>query len=253
MKNPTTTEEFTFTSGGESLVGNLFLPKGEVTALVVATGPFTSVKEQAAGVYAEAMAERGFAALAFDHRCFGKSGGEPRQFESPAWRIEDIRNAAAALLDDDRFADLPVNGLGVCYGAGPMAIAVHEGDDFAAFAGVAGVYTDGAQTKSMMGDAYRRNIDRAKDAERRWKDTGSAETIPAVAPDGGDVAMPLREAYEFYGTPRRRAELHQRVRGSVVGLHAAVRRDVPAAGDGKAGVDRALGESAAADARATLP
>ena len=29
-----------------------------------------------------------------------------------------------------------------------------------------------------------------------------AETIPAVAPDNGDVAMPLREAFEFYGTPR---------------------------------------------------
>ena len=29
-----------------------------------------------------------------------------------------------------------------------------------------------------------------------------AETIPAVAPDGGDVAMPLHEAYEFYGTSR---------------------------------------------------
>jgi uncharacterized protein len=26
--------------------------------------------------------------------------------------------------------------------------------------------------------------------------------MPAVAPDGGDVAMPLREAYAFYGTPR---------------------------------------------------
>jgi hypothetical protein len=25
--------------------------------------------------------------------------------------------------------------------------------------------------------------------------------IPAVAPNGGDVAMPLREAHEFYGTP----------------------------------------------------
>jgi len=203
MENATTRERFTFTSGGESLVGNLFLPKdGAVEALVVTTGPFTSVKEQAAGVYAEAMAERGFAALAFDHRCFGKSGGEPRQFESPAWRIEDIRNAAAALLDDARFADLPVNGLGVCYGAGPMAIAVHEAGELAAFAGVAGVYTDGAQTKAMMGDAYRNKIDRATEAERRWKETGSAETIPAVAPDGGDVAMPLREAYEFYGTPR---------------------------------------------------
>ena len=108
MKSPTTTEPFTFTSGGESLVGNLFLPKGEATALVVTTGPFTSVKEQAAGVYAEAMAERGFAALAFDHRCFGKSGGEPRQFESPAWRVEDIRNAATELLDDARFAGLQV-------------------------------------------------------------------------------------------------------------------------------------------------
>ena len=171
-------------------------------ALVVTTGPFTSVKEQAAGVYAEALAERGFAALAFDHRCFGQSGGEPRQFESPARRIEDIRNAAAALLDDARFAGLPVNGLGVCYGAGPMAIAVHEADSFTAFAGVAGVYTDGAQTKAVMGDAYRRAIDRAKEAERSWKGTGKAETIPAVAPDGGDVAMPLLEAYEFYGTPR---------------------------------------------------
>jgi fermentation-respiration switch protein FrsA (DUF1100 family) len=29
-----------------------------------------------------------------------------------------------------------------------------------------------------------------------------AETIKAGAPDGGDVAMPLREAYEFYGTLR---------------------------------------------------
>ncbi len=33
-------------------------------------------------------------------------------------------------------------------------------------------------------------------------ETGEAEIIPAVAPDGGDVAMPLREAYEFYGTQR---------------------------------------------------
>jgi hypothetical protein len=53
-----------------------------------------------------------------------------------------------------------------------------------------------------MGDAYQASIDRGRAAERRWRETGEAETIPAVAPDGGDVAMPLREAYEFYGTPR---------------------------------------------------
>jgi fermentation-respiration switch protein FrsA (DUF1100 family) len=47
-----------------------------------------------------------------------------------------------------------------------------------------------------------RRIRRGRDAERAWRETGIAETIPAVAPDGGDVAMPLREAYEFYGTAR---------------------------------------------------
>jgi putative intracellular protease/amidase len=38
--------------------------------------------------------------------------------------------------------------------------------------------------------------------DRKWRETGDAETIHAVAPDGGDVGMPLREAYEFYGTAR---------------------------------------------------
>src|SRR4029453_17562857 len=85
-------ERFTFTSGGESMVGTLYVPEEEdITGLVVTTGPLTSVKEQAAGVYARAMAERGLAAVAFDHRGFGESGGKPRQFESPRVRIEDIR------------------------------------------------------------------------------------------------------------------------------------------------------------------
>jgi hypothetical protein len=83
-----------------------------------------------------------------------------------------------------------------------MAIAVHEDERLAAFVGVAGVYTDGAQTKQSMGASYQRVIDRANAAERRWNETRNAETVPAVAPENGDVAMPLREAYEFYGTPR---------------------------------------------------
>jgi hypothetical protein len=53
-----------------------------------------------------------------------------------------------------------------------------------------------------MGDRYQAAIDRAEAAEKRWRETGLAETIPAVGPDNGDVAMPLTEAYEFYGTSR---------------------------------------------------
>jgi fermentation-respiration switch protein FrsA (DUF1100 family) len=198
-----TKSRLAFQSGGETLVGDLYLPAGDETAgVVVAVGPLTSVKEQASGAYASAMAERGYAGLAFDYRYFGESEGLPRQFENPEANIEDIKSAATALLADDRLTGLPLFGLGICFGAGPMVRAVAEDSRFQAFAGVAGVYTDNAKTRARMGDDYEAKIERGRAAERKWSETGDAETIPAVAPDGGDVAMPLREAYEFYGTPR---------------------------------------------------
>ena len=198
-----TKTRFAFQSEGETLLGNLFLPeRARPAGVVIAVGPLTSVKEQAAGTYAQAMAERGYAGLAFDYRYFGESTGRPRQFENPEANIEDIKNAATALLADDRLTDLPLFGLGVCFGAGPMVRAVAEDPRFRAFAGVAGVFTDNAKTMARMGARYQATIDRGLAAERKWGQTGEAETILAVARDGGDVAMPLREAFEFYGTPR---------------------------------------------------
>ena len=58
------------------------------------------------------------------------------------------------------------------------------------------------RARGVVVRAYHAAIDRGRTAERRWQETGEAETIPAVGPDGGDVAMPLHEAYEFYGTSR---------------------------------------------------
>src|SRR5262245_5352024 len=123
---------FTFQSEGETVVGSLFLPEAKPAGAVVAVGPLASVKAQSAGTYAQAMAERGYAALAFDYRYFGESGGRPRQFEIPDANIEDIRNAATALLADDRLRDAPLFGLGICFGAGPMVRAVAEDRRFRA-------------------------------------------------------------------------------------------------------------------------
>jgi uncharacterized protein len=195
-------EPFTFTSAGDRLVGVLYQPAQQPVAAVVTTGPLTSVKEQATGAYARALAERGFAALAFDHRTFGESGGEPRQFERPDGKADDVRAAVTALRADDRTRDLPVVAVGICAGGGYMAKAVADDPRISAFAGVAGYYSDAAAFAESSPDAYQAAIDRGLAAEKRWRETGAAETIPAVAPDGGDVAMPLHEAYEFYGTPR---------------------------------------------------
>ena len=57
---------FEFICDGVRLVGTLFQAANEPVAAIVTTGPLTSVKEQATGAYAKALAERGFAALAFD-------------------------------------------------------------------------------------------------------------------------------------------------------------------------------------------
>ena len=68
----TRSEPFVFISDGDRLAGVLYLPARQPVAAVVTTGPLTSVKEQATGAYARALAARGFAALAFDHRTFGR-------------------------------------------------------------------------------------------------------------------------------------------------------------------------------------
>jgi uncharacterized protein len=191
---------YQFDVNGTTLVGNLFVPaRDRPRACVVLTGPLTSVKEQATGAYAAALAERGLMALAFDHRTFGESGGEPRQFENPFAKIEDIKAAASALLSDSAAANIALLGVGVCAGGGYMARAIAEDNRFKGFAAVAGYF--GEATPESL-EAASSSIARARAAEKKWRETGVTETIPAVSADGGDVAMPLREAYEYYGTSR---------------------------------------------------
>ena len=122
IQQAVTHARFTFTSDGDRLTGVLHLPSAPIAA-AVATGPLTSVEEQATGAYALALARRGFAALAFDHRTFGESEGEPRQFENPEGNARDISAAVNAVRCDDRTRDLPVVAVGVCAGAGHMARA----------------------------------------------------------------------------------------------------------------------------------
>lgn len=71
---------------GITLSGDLYLPKNagneKLSALAI-SGPFGAVKEQSSGLYANQMAERGFAVVAFDPSYTGESGGEPRNVASP--------------------------------------------------------------------------------------------------------------------------------------------------------------------------
>lgn len=108
---------------GIKLAGDLYLPKnydGRLSAIAVA-GPFGAVKEQSAGLYAEELANRGFAAMAFDPSFIGESGGDVRNVASPDINTEDF-SAAVDFLSVQDFVDSEKIGiLGIC-GFGGMAL-----------------------------------------------------------------------------------------------------------------------------------
>ncbi len=108
---------------GITLAADMYRPKGAEgkLAAVAVAGPFGAVKEQAAGLYAQTLAERGFLTIAFDPSFIGESGGEPRNVASPDINTEDFCAAVDFLsvredVDPDR-----IGILGIC-GWGGMAL-----------------------------------------------------------------------------------------------------------------------------------
>ena len=105
------------------MAGDLYTPKnskGKLAAIAVC-GPFGAVKEQASGLYADEMAFRGFAALAFDPSFIGESGGEVRNVASPDINTEDF-SAAVDFLSNLEYIDPEKIGIiGIC-GFGGMGL-----------------------------------------------------------------------------------------------------------------------------------
>ena len=108
---------------GMTLAADLYTPKGaagKLPALAVC-GPFGAVKEQAAGLYAQAMAERGFLTLAFDPSFTGESGGSPRYVASPDINTEDFQAAVDFLSVQPNVNAEWIGIIGIC-GWGGMAL-----------------------------------------------------------------------------------------------------------------------------------
>jgi fermentation-respiration switch protein FrsA (DUF1100 family) len=72
----------------------LYHPEGATAAVVLGHG-LSAVRDQRLPAYAERFAAAGLAALVFDYRHFGASGGEPRQLLDIDRQREDWRSAFA--------------------------------------------------------------------------------------------------------------------------------------------------------------
>lgn len=110
---------------GITIVGDLYTPKKMKTKdklpAIAISGPFGAVKEQASGLYAQTLAQKGFIALAFDPSYTGESLGTPRDVASPDINTEDFSAAVDYLSNHKNVNPNKIGILGIC-GFGGFAI-----------------------------------------------------------------------------------------------------------------------------------
>ena len=198
--------EVSFASDGLTLAGHLRVPehRGPHPA-VVFTGPLSGVKEQVAGLYADRIAAAGYVTLAFDHRNFGDSEGEPRQHEDSAGKLADLRDATSFLASVDGVDPERLGCVGICLGGGYALRHAAFDPRIKALVTIAGAYNDPRVMRGHFGDAnYRIALADYAEVAARQQRTGEVEYMPAVAV-GGTAAMGGQEPFDYYGTERSAA------------------------------------------------
>lgn len=194
---------------GITLAADLYTPKdaaGKLPAVAV-SGPFGAVKEQASGLYAQTLAERGFLAIAFDPSYTGESGGEPRYVASPDINTEDFSAAVDFLSTRDDVDPERIGILGIC-GWGGLALNAAAIDTRIKATVTATMY-DMHRVKangyfdSMDADA-RYELRRQLNAQRTEDAKNGTYTLAGgvVDPLPDDAPQFVKDYHAYYKTPR---------------------------------------------------
>lgn len=194
-------QRITFSSGAETLVGHLHLPPDQQECLgsVVLLGPMTFQKEQAPTRYARRLATAGFAALAFDPRYRGESTGEPRCWENPKAKVEDVRSAVSFLASEVPTSTGRIAGLAICQGSSEMLVAAAEDTRIAAIATVAGHYRDAEGDLAWLGaDGLAQRKARGSRAKAKYMSGEGVEYVAAVDRTDAGVGMPGEFVWDWY-------------------------------------------------------
>jgi len=212
LSDKVTRQKVTFKNRyGITLSGDFYLPKNagasKLSALAI-SGPFGAVKQQSSGLYANQMAERGFAVIAFDPSYTGESSGEPRNLASPEISTEDF-SAAVDFLGLQKNVDRNKIGIiGIC-GFGGFALNATAIDKRVKAVATTSLY----DMTRVISKGYNDSVtpeQRTKTLEnlgqQRWKDAENGK--PAEGPRNlpvslkGDEPQFVKEYFNYYRTPR---------------------------------------------------
>lgn len=121
----------TYRLDGLDIAANVYTPANHDPAksypVVVVAHPNGGVKEQVAGLYAQRLAEQGYITITADAVYQGASGGEPRNVDKPAQRIDDIHGMADFIAQYPGADNKRLGLLGIC-GGGGYALAAAQTD-----------------------------------------------------------------------------------------------------------------------------
>ena len=194
---------------GITLVADLYEPKeyeGKLPAIAVC-GPFGAVKEQASGLYAQIMAERGYLSIAFDPSYTGESSGTPRYVASPDINTEDFSAAVDFLSVQDNVDSEKIGIIGIC-GWGGLALNVASIDTRIKATVCSTMYNMSRVNHNGYFDST------TEDGLYELKKTLNAQRIEDYKKGeyslGGGVVDPLpedapfyvKDYYDYYKTPR---------------------------------------------------
>lgn len=203
-----------FQSNGLQIAGILYLPAGfhssaQPQPAIVVGHPGAGVKEQAAGLYAGLLAEKGYIALAFDAAYQGESEGSPRNLEDPEQRIEDIKAAVTFLSSMQEIDATRIGVLGICAsgGYGVAATATDHRIKALATVSAAGIghqfrkggdgHQDPAVIQALLHQAA---ADRQEVANGKLP--GEFPIFPATAEQAKTMGRHVFEGWEYYCTER---------------------------------------------------
>lgn len=163
-------------------------------------GPISAVKEQVVSLYAERLADAGYACLTFDPRRFGGSGGEPRGYHDPSDVVADFHAAVRALLARDDVDPERVGALGVCMGGGYAVSLGAREKRLGAIVAVGGGYDIGATFQKLQGvDGFAKSLAAINDMIQAEAEGGETQYVPTTAESPDTLAaMPNAEAHSFY-------------------------------------------------------
>lgn len=195
---------------GIELTGDLYLPKqvqGDKFPAIAVSGPFGAVKEQASGLYAQTMAERGFITLAFDPSFTGESGGMPRDVASPDINTEDFSAAVDFLSNYPQVDPEKIGIIGIC-GFGGMGLNAASMDTRIKATVTSTMYDMSRVNANGYFDAMSPNeryeLREKLNAQRTQDFKNGSYAKAAGLPDKltGDEPQFVKDYYGYYKTPR---------------------------------------------------